>query len=373
VNAVLWCIIVVSTHAFAQEPTHSIYSVLFDTVRIADVRATWSGPVVLTREPSTGKQVLGRFGSTSIALVLKQLPPHDFVHVSFDVAVIGSWDGVQDGDRLCVLVDGRDTVLYSSFSNTTYRQSYPDRFGAALHRQRTGARSQNSLGFTFVEPGVYNGRLDATYNVHAFVPHTADSTRIQLEGFLRDLRPGIDNESWALLSFYVECVSSPAKKLMRTPGIDTSFADDVFPGIIPTSDAVHALRIPLLIIECAPCNPGCEPVSFAVYTDGTAAAWKKRFHAREPNIAFELTSDEYKYIEQSVSNCLQDSSVRKHLVSVIERAGSEQGKHRDCSVVLGVGTEAFSCMLRETNPALLENLRQYLRNVFEQHGWNDGP
>lgn len=373
VNAVLWCIMVVSSGAIAQVDVRSHYSVRFDTASIALLRTAWNGPLLLTRDPDSDKQVLGRFGSQSVSVVLRELPAHTLVNVSFEVAVIGSWDGDQDRDRLRVVVDGRDTVLNATFSNTTYRQSYPDRIGAATHRQRTGAFRQNTLGFKFVERDVYNGSLDATYLVNEFVPHTSDSVRIDVEGILRDLRPGIENESWALISFDVTCLSTSAKMLHKVPGIDTSFADDVFPGVTLSSEIVHDLRLPIAVLECAQCVRGCDAVSVAVYTDRTAAAWKKRIHRGEPTMAFELTSQEFLQIDKAIRICLADSVVRKHLSSVIYPADNYRDDRRDCTITIGLGEEAFTCSVQRKNPESLENLRLILREAFERHGWTGGP
>lgn len=376
VNAALWYIMVlmaVREPIGAQPLVQSLYSVRFDTVDVASLRKQWSGPLQLSRDPVSGKQVFGRFGDQSVSLVLRELPPHTMVNIAFELAVIGSWDGEQDKDRMRVLVDGRDTVLYSSFSNTTYRQSYPDRVGVAVHRQRTGVQRQNTLGFRFVEKDVYNGSLDATYVISSFIRHSADTLRVDVQGILRDLRPGIENESWALLSFDVGYVTAPTRGLHKVPGIDTSFAEDVFPGIVPSSDIVHALRIPLAVIECQPCAVGCAAVSIAVYTDGTAAAWKKPFHGREPAMAFDLTSEETQQVERAVQRCLGDTLVREHLVTVIDQAQSIPSNQRNCTITLGVGEQAFTCIVHEWGTGSLEELRQFLGVIFERHGWTGGP
>lgn len=272
-----------------------------------------------------------------------------------------------------VMVDGRDTVLYATFSNTTYRQSYPDRVGVAVHRQRTGVHKQNTLGFKFVEKDVYNGSLDATYVISSFIRHSADTLRVDVQGILRDLRPGIENESWALLSFDVGVVTATTDGLHKVPQIDTSFSEDVFPGIVPSSDIVHALRIPLIVIECQPCAIGCSAVSIAVYTDGTAAAWKKPFHGREPALAFDLTVEEAQQVERAVERCLGDTLVREHLVTVIDQAQDRHPEQRNCTITLGVGEQAFTCIVHDWGTGSLEELHQLLRVVFERHGWTDGP
>lgn len=372
-NAVLWCIIIASQPVVAQLDVRSHYSVRFDTVSMSTLRPTWSGPLLLSRDPRSGKQLLGRFGDQVVSASLRDLPAHTMVQLAFEVVMIGSWDGEQDNDRFRVVVDGRDTVLNATFSNTAYRQSYPDPAGTATHRQRTGAQSQNVLGFKFVERDVYNGSLDATYVIALFVPHSSDSIRIQFTGILRDMRPGIENESWALQSVDVQCIETTAKALFKTPRADTTFADDVFPGIAPSSEVVHVLRLPLAVVECLPCDRGCDAVSIAVYTDGTAAGWNKKVHGGEPAMAFDLNMDEVRSVEKAVAQCLRDTTVRNHLASVIERANSRPLYVRDCTLTIGLGDDLFTCRIQNQNPATLERLRGLLREIFEQHGWTGGP
>jgi len=364
---------VASQPVVAQLDVRSHYSVRFDTVSVSSLRPAWSGPLLLTRDHRSGKQLLGRFGGQAVSASLRDLPAHTMVQVAFEVAVIGSWDGEHDKDRLRVVVDERDTVLNATFSNTAYRQSYPDPAGIATHRQRTGARSQNTLGFKFVEKDVYNGSLDATYAVTVFVPHTSDTISIQFEGILRDVRPGIENESWALLSVDIQCIDTTAKALFEVSRADTTFADDVFPGIAPSSDAVHALRLPLAVVECLPCDRGCDAVSIVVYTDGTAATWKKKLHGGEPTMAFDLNTDEVRRVETAVAQCLRDTAVHKHLASVIDPSDSQFQDVRECTLTIGLGEEVFTCRIQKQNPPTLENLRSILREIFERHGWTGGP
>jgi hypothetical protein len=376
VNAALWCIMVlmvVCEPVGAQPLVRSHYSVRFDTVDMALLRKHWSGPLQLTRDPASERQVFGRYGDQTVSLVLRGLPPHTMVNVAFELAVIGSWDGEQDKDRMRVMVDGRDTVLYATFSNTTYRQSYPDRVGVAIHRQRTGVQRQNTLGFRFVEKDVYNGSLDATYVISSFIRHSADTLRVDVQGILRDLRPGIENESWALLSFDVGYVTATTQGLHKVPGVDTSFSEDVFPGIVPSSDIVHALRIPLAVIECAPCAQGCAAASIAVYTDGTAAAWRKPFHGGEPAMAFDLTTEEIQLVDSAVQRCRRDTTLGKHLITVIGRSQDLRPDQRNCTISLGVGENAFTCILHEWETGSLSELRQLLSTLFARHGWTGGP
>ncbi|CAN5417216.1 hypothetical protein BH10BAC6_BH10BAC6_18390 [soil metagenome] len=373
VNALLWCIILASQPVVAQHDVRSQYSVRFDTVSMSSLRPAWSGPLLLSSDPRSGKQLLGRFGNQSVSVSLQDLPAHTMVKVEFEIAVIGSWDGEQDKDRLRVVVDGRDTLLNATFSNTAYRQSYPDPAGTAAHRQRTGAHSQNTLGFKFVEKDVYNGSLDATYGMTVFVSHTSDSMRIQFEGILSDMRPGIENESWALQSVDVQCIETTAKALFKIPRADTTFSDDVFPGIVPTSIAVHDLRLPIVVVECLSCRSGCDAVSIAVYTNGTAAAWKQQTHFGVPAATFDLTLDELRGVENAVTQCLRDDAIRKHLAAVVERAGSRLPNDRDCTLSFGLGEDYFTCLIQKQNPPSLESLRSHLRKIFEQHGWTGGP
>jgi hypothetical protein len=286
--------------------------------------------------------------------------------------VIGSWDGVVDNDRLRIVVDGTDTLLHASFSNTVYRQSYPDDVGKGVHRQRSEARRQNTLGFRFVEPGIYAGPLDATYHIMVANDHRADSITITFEGILKDLRKGIDNESWALRGVEVKTRRPPAlyHRAIMVPSAP-SFEEDAFPGIVTTAPVLHELRVPVVVIECPSCGPSCESFSLSVFADRTVARWAGYPRRGEPTAVITLQPSEYDTVEALVQQCLHDSLAYRYVVSTMQ--GSSATPQRQCEVLLGIAGEARTVVVRDDPPASMQALTSTLRMLFTRYGWNNVP
>lgn len=61
----------------------------------AGVGLEWSNPS--TAETPSGRGFLGRFGNDTVTLRLTDLPAHTEVTVAFDLYIIQSWDGSQEG------------------------------------------------------------------------------------------------------------------------------------------------------------------------------------------------------------------------------------------------------------------------------------
>ncbi len=107
----------------------------------------WSGsaPIAIT---TAKRSYLGPFGNDSIRLSATNLPEHDTIVIDLVLYILGSWDGVEDDDRMLITLDTRDTILFTTFSNTLCRLhahlSYPAfRFSmqTRLHRCTQGRAS----------------------------------------------------------------------------------------------------------------------------------------------------------------------------------------------------------------------------------------
>lgn len=144
-----------------------------------------------------GRLLIGRYASDTLTLTLPRLPAADMAHLTLHVHIIGSWDGNVDDDRLAIEFDGRE-IFSETFSNTLARQSFPPTSSTRSKRQRTGAWSKNTLPFRYSESGIYDGPLDAMYHLLFNRPVENDSIRLRVWAKLRDVRRGIDNESWAI-------------------------------------------------------------------------------------------------------------------------------------------------------------------------------
>lgn len=235
--------------------------------------------------------LLGRYGNDTLVWTVGRAlaRPDELLTVSFFLHVVGSWDGIHDNDQFLVMV-GDSTVFRESFSNTTYRQSYPGRGRRRTFPQRTGARRRNTLPFRFREPGIYDGPLDASYWLEFNLRGTDAPMEVRLAGHLRDVRAGIDNESWAISHMTVAIHRCPpeivhAAVAVIIPVDSTSQYDvddvrivagynddDAFPGLLD-STARASIHATLLADGCDACSPAGGPTSWTLYTDGWINLW----------------------------------------------------------------------------------------------------
>lgn len=178
----------------------------------------WQRPVRVGFTGNASGRVLGDFGDQRVTLRLAELPPHDSITITFDFITIRSWDGnssLYGPDLLEFKVD--DTLLFrSSFSNTSYRQSFPSGYPAS-NPARAGAIAFNSLGYIWRAPGLFAGPMDATYRITRTLPHTAPTVRFRFCVFLDDPGQDITNESWALDNVSVSIAPSKAAPLPPPP------------------------------------------------------------------------------------------------------------------------------------------------------------
>lgn len=216
-----------------------------DTRPSDDVLVPWSvhqdgrqGPLPL--EQAGRRWIIGRFGNTVLQGRFAVPEGADAVEVRIGLHVIGSWDGVLDNDRWLVRINGAE-VFDETFSNTTFRQSYPARRPGKDYPQRTGAWSKNILPYRYREHGVYDGVLDAFYMLTFTRPLDEPVIVVELEGRLQDVRPGITNESWAislvelrLLDYWAPPPAAPERSDTtdtQLPGV-AGYPVEEFPGLM---------------------------------------------------------------------------------------------------------------------------------------------
>lgn len=193
------------------DPVTWVYTYHAESGRPPD-EAGWSSPTDL-RIITAKRTYLGPFTNTSISIDPGLLPEHDTLVVSFTVYILGSWDGVADGDALTVIIDDADTIVHTTFSNTTFAQNHPDVMGGRRYPRRTGADEVDVTGWTFTEPNVFNGPLDAAYMFTVRRPHGSRSCRIRFTGSLRDVRPLPANEAWGIDDVHIGVV----QRVMTVP------------------------------------------------------------------------------------------------------------------------------------------------------------
>lgn len=177
---------------------------------------TGTGRTTITKDK---RDYLGPFGNHSISAHISELPTHDSIVVELEVYILGSWDGVVDGDQLTIILDTKDTLLSSTFSNTYSAQNYPDSRGGKRYPRRTGATEVDCTGWVFTEPRVFDGPLDAAYKFSFKAAHSLRTCSITLIGSLKDVRPIPENEAWGVSSLSVLVTRTPQPPKNSDPQI----------------------------------------------------------------------------------------------------------------------------------------------------------
>lgn len=171
----------------------------------------WSDTAVATT-PVGERRFLGQFGPTAAtSLSLNELPPHSEVSVSFDLFIIGTWDGNQVSLPTCgsfggqlvgpdewrVAVAGGETLLNTTFSNIhnhlecwTFMQAFPEEFPGGDHPPFTNAAEVNTLGY----------EVDAIYHLSFTFAHAAEALELDFSSLGR----GDADEGWGLDNVVVE-------------------------------------------------------------------------------------------------------------------------------------------------------------------------
>lgn len=167
----------------------------------------WSAQDV-TPTPKGGNRILGPFAKAKVSLSLAKLPAHRYLRVSFDLVLIGSWDGnhAQWGpDTWRLDVAGGPTLLATTFcyDDGEARQAFPDQQGGAAHPPETGAATTDTTGFRF-----RNDPVDAVYKLSFVFPHTADAVRFDFAATGNIVN--LQDESWGLDDVKVEALAGPA-------------------------------------------------------------------------------------------------------------------------------------------------------------------
>jgi hypothetical protein len=186
-----------------------------NTANQAGTVAAGSGPQVVATvaSPNGQQRFLGEFGGPAIItappydprhfvrvnetvnLTLRNLKPHMFATVSFDLYVLKSWDGNNPNygpDRWSLSVQGGPTLLDTTFSNNPKTRAYDlslQNYPIAKSPQQTGALAVNTLGYTFYGDSIY--RLTFTF------PHTIDTLALNFSSSMFEGK-GTDDESWGL-------------------------------------------------------------------------------------------------------------------------------------------------------------------------------
>jgi hypothetical protein len=153
----------------------------------------FGGPPILTAPPYDPQHFV-RVNET-VTLTLRNLTPHTFATVSFDLYVLKSWDGNNPNygpDRWSLSVQGGPTLLDTTFSNNPKTGAYDlslQNYPIANSPHRSGVVAVNTLGYAFFGDSIYH--LTFTF------AHTSDTLALNFSSSLFEGK-GIEDESWGL-------------------------------------------------------------------------------------------------------------------------------------------------------------------------------
>jgi hypothetical protein len=203
----------------------------------------WSSPDVDTT-PKGNVNFHGPFSNETVNITRNNLPPHQFLEISFDFLAIRTLDGSvpmvnhrpdplgPDFFRLGILKG--PTLFYTTFSNRpddpgfrveSKYQNYPSQVPGEQLPPQTGAREKNTLGYLYPWAGAPQPfPCDATYRIDFIVPSSDSKVVVQLTGM--NLQNIID-ESWGVADFKVRALSADQVKQPGTDDIAAAFDDSL--------------------------------------------------------------------------------------------------------------------------------------------------
>ncbi len=164
------------------------------------------------------RKFLGPFGPEGVKFNLNDFPAHQFVHVSFDLVLIKSWNGCSPiwGPDVWTagLADGttllRTTFCNCGFFNDNNEQNYPDTFpapdGTDPHPAWTGAAESQTLGYMQSWGGpdrTYD--CSSVYHFDWTFPHNDSSLALTFTS-----QPTKRDKVFGFMSFRAEAVGAPA-------------------------------------------------------------------------------------------------------------------------------------------------------------------
>ena len=172
----------------------------------------WSIPRTAVA-PNGTRRFLGPYNQTELGLHLKDLPEHDHIKLSFELFVIGTWDGNSPSccgpDRWMAWVDGGPVLLDTTFSNDDapfdpeFYQAYPGSYPGGSYPGLTGAKEKGTLGYP--DESGYIGVGDSIYKLTFTFPHSGSTLDLR---FADPPRPDA-NELWGLDCVRVKVGTTP--------------------------------------------------------------------------------------------------------------------------------------------------------------------
>ncbi|MGE3540445.1 MAG: PEP-CTERM sorting domain-containing protein [Candidatus Tectimicrobiota bacterium] len=180
--------------------------------------------------PVGARRFLGPLSNGTTSLTLAGLPEHHQVTVSFDLFIIGSWDGncwASDcsgtPDKWTLALESGPTLLTTTFSNSNSGdnpQAYPDAYGDGTHTYpaRTGAEENNSLGYCTPSSNPQRPPVcrDAVYHLDFTFDHTASTLGLHFSALVATN----GSETWGLDNVQVAvAMPEPTSWLLLATGL----------------------------------------------------------------------------------------------------------------------------------------------------------
>jgi tetratricopeptide (TPR) repeat protein len=211
--------------------------------------AEWSHPKI-GKTPKDQRPYLGRFVEQPVTLNLTTLPPHKLLRITFDLYLMGSWDGSSKafGEKIwdLNLLDGR-SLLHTTFGNCGFftdnnEQSFPDSYPCRPHPAWTGSVEHGTLGTTQSWGGP--SRTWDVSSVYHFVlafPHSEPEATFEFKATMRggkDKGYGLANVQVDILPEWVSRSEPELADLWKTLGdADTDRCFKAQWDLIATGDA----------------------------------------------------------------------------------------------------------------------------------------
>ncbi|MBI4517503.1 MAG: hypothetical protein HY699_17000 [Deltaproteobacteria bacterium] len=182
------------------------------------VGSEWGAPVVDPENPTgqaptatspSGEKFLGQLGNAQgrqwATLSLNGLPAHDILRVTFDLYVIGSWDGEStlNGPDYFQVQGGAFLATFSNHAPTAGFGAGEQSFPTPGSPAQTGAAAAGTLGYPLVGEAVVG---DTIYHLSVEFPHAGGSLALSFEA---GLQQALSDESWGLDNVQVTVERAP--------------------------------------------------------------------------------------------------------------------------------------------------------------------
>jgi hypothetical protein len=228
-----------------------------EAVAIPPLELTWSSRF-MDKTPAGDVAFHGPFGKETLTVSADHLPKHAVLDVRVRLLILRTWDGSPDWpithkdqpggpDCFRMALAGGPTLLYTTFSNTpadpnfqpeSVVQAFPSQVPGEHLPLQSGAAAKNSLGYNAPWPGKPAlFPMDATYDLHFRIPHTADTVALDMQGI--NLQNLID-ESWGVVDVQLLALPESAFPQPTAEQIEKAFQASLDPV---TADLPSAFQV----------------------------------------------------------------------------------------------------------------------------------